>query len=124
MKKIVKTAKKQWEEDSKDVDCVLINDDSIYKIENTKENLIFYVCYPKKDRYVKAYYPSLSEIRKDGNFITRYIQEVHRTHPEDLQLALEWLAGGDYKMIEFSMLDIIASYEKPVETIVYKDEDV
>ena len=115
------TAREQWEKASEKAVSVQGSEHYTYKVERTKEAIVFYTI--KDGTYLKEVYPPLSELRKDAEFVTNYISFVRNTHDADMEAALEWLAGREYTMSEITLLDIydIAKEKKVTE---YEDKEV
>lgn len=116
------TAKEQWEEDSKDAKvAATLGNGSIYKVDVTEQAITFYVF--KGDCYSKSVFPPFSELRKDNKFIIKYLELVRMSHDGDMDYALSWLAGGEYKMCELSLLDIYESASE-IEGLEYEDKEL
>lgn len=116
------TAKEQWEEDSKNAKiAATLGNGSIYKVNVTEQAITFYVF--KGDCYTKSVFPPLSELRKDNKFIIKYLELVRMSHDGDMDYALSWLAGGEYKMCELSLLDIYESATE-VDGLEYEDKEL
>ena len=116
------TAKEQWEEDSKNAKTsATLDNGSIYKVEVTEQAITFYVF--KGDCYTKSVFPPFSELRKDNKFIVKYLELVRMSHDGDMDYALSWLAGGEYKMCELSLLDIYESATE-IEGLEYEDKEL
>jgi hypothetical protein len=116
------TAKEQWEEDSKDAKvAATLGNGSIYKVDVTEQAITFYVF--KGDCYSKSVFPPFSELRKDNKFIIKYLELVRMSHDGDMDYALSWLAGGEYKMCELSLLDIYESAAE-IEGLEYEDKEL
>ena len=115
------TAHEQWEKESANAVLVQGSEHYTYKVERTKEAIVFYTI--KDGAYLREVYPPLSELRKDAEFVTNYISFVRNTHDSDMEAALEWLAGREYTMSEVTLLDIydIAKEKKVME---YEDKEV
>lgn len=116
------TAKEQWEEDSKDAKVAATpGNGSIYKVDVTEQAITFYVF--KGDCYSKSVFPPFSELRKDNKFVIKYLELVRMSHDGDMDYALHWLAGGEYKMCELSLLDIYESATE-IEGLEYEDKEL
>lgn len=116
------TAKEQWERDSKNAKVATkLDNGSIYKVEVTEQSITFYVF--KGDCYTKSIFPPFSELRKDNKFIIKYLELVRMSHDGDMDYALSWLAGGEYKMSELSLLDIYESSQE-IDGMEYEDKEL
>lgn len=116
------TAKEQWERDSKNAKvATTLDNGSIYKVEVTEQSITFYVF--KGDCYTKSIFPPFSELRKDNKFIIKYLELVRMLHDGDMDYALSWLAGGEYKMCELSLLDIYESSQE-IDGMEYEDKEL
>ena len=116
------TAKEQWEDASKNAKvAATIGNGSIYKVEVTEQFISFYVF--KGDSYSLSVFPPFSELRKDNKFIIKYLELVRMGHDSDMDLALSWLAGGEYKMSELSLLDIYESAQE-ISSMDFEDKEV
>lgn len=115
------TALEQWEKDSVNAKVAQHTDGDTYKVEVTDKAIVFYTY--RSGCYSKEIYPSFSELRKDGEFVTNYIPFVRDSHPDDMEAALEWLAGREYTMSEVSLLDIY-DVARSKEVIDYEEKKV
>ena len=100
------TAREQWERDSaKAVTTQVTESGYTYRVVNTPNGLYFYVCTPE-GKFFRRSSPPLDSLRKDAAFVVNYISHVNSTHPEDMEMALHWVAQGEYKMSECSLMDL------------------
>ena len=115
------TAREQWELDSKGAEVAQeLENGSVYKVAITDGSITFFV--HQAGEYFREVYPSFSELRKDADFVTRYLESVRMSHDADMEFAFKWLRGGDYTMSAASLLDIYENAQ-PVDHFCYHDKE-
>lgn len=120
----VYTAQEQWEDASKNAREIPSHEGCTCKFEETEKGIAFYIYdYESFESY---HFPTFDELRKDGDFVSSYIDIVNKLHPEDLPLAIKWLNGGDYNMSDVTLLDIKEALEDREDYghIFYTDKEL
>lgn len=113
------SAKEQWEKDSADAVICYDGVEGVCKFLMDADNLTFYVS--SKDEYRKYQPMKMSELRKNSEFITKYINEVNTLHSDDMDEALKWLATGEYTMSDCSFMDVYNALPKSTQITTYHD---
>jgi hypothetical protein len=121
---IVYTAQEQWEDASKNAREIPSHEGCTCKFEETEKGIVFYIYH--YDSFESYHFPTFDELRKDGGFVSSYINIVNKLHPEDLPLAIKWLNGGDYNMSDVDLWDIKEALEDREDYghIFYTDKEL
>lgn len=113
------SAKEQWEKDSADAVICYDGVEGVCKFLMDADNLTFYVSY--KDEYRKYQPMKMSELRKNSEFIAKYINEVNTLHADDINEALHWISTGEYTMSDCSFMDVYNALPKSTQISTYHD---
>ena len=118
------SAQEQWKKDSDGSTTIsLLANGSVYKMKSSKESTDFYI-HQDGGKYTKNSTCSLEELRKNGEFMSNYLNIVMDMHPEDMEYAIKWLKTGVYEMCEVSLMDIYEAIPDRFFNIVeYEDKE-